>query len=426
MSLFRSIMYSNAPILKNESSFFDSYDDLDSVTAPDAAAIHDYQLKKLMDFQTLAIKNDTKAKRLNWFLMYEGNLSTSTDQYDKLVYDKMNNIFNRVNMLISSGAMSKDTRAKIEQDQMLEKSIVTQLEALGNELNKLRSKANMTINSSYIDQLDNLIKKLPAGDIDKVLRTLYHLKGDILEEVGVEWINKRLPKDLRTGARAYSTGSIRGKNGQLIQDILVMDMDKVNLESDIEIEFTLDDKPYSLPIKDFLHMIEKYTGSKQISIGSEAEKILTERSVLGIQAKSGQNQLPWNVSSKNTHTSIGAALGQGDSKVDQYIDFLQRVQMLYKTWDAEKHANIKTRSDVYTAMGNYTLATQLSKVLHLSQLDNQYVLTPRGFMPFVTRIIELYERAGKGKYLFSFKGHIEMEKQDDIITKNRPVIISGY
>jgi hypothetical protein len=30
---------------------------------------------------------------------------------------------------------------------------------------------------------------LPDGDIDLVLRTLYHLKGDILEEVGVEWFN---------------------------------------------------------------------------------------------------------------------------------------------------------------------------------------------------------------------------------------------
>jgi len=72
------------------------------------------------------------------------------------------------------------------------------------------------------------------------------------------------------------------------------------------------------------------------------------------------------------------------------------------------------------------LATQLSKVLHLSQLGNQYVLTPNGFMPFVTRIIELYEKAGSGKYFFSFKGRIQMEKQGDIVTKSRPVTISGY
>jgi hypothetical protein len=47
----------------------------------------------------------------------------------------------------------------------------------------------MTISSSYITQLDNIITSLPQGDIDAVLRTLFHLKGDILEETGVEWFN---------------------------------------------------------------------------------------------------------------------------------------------------------------------------------------------------------------------------------------------
>jgi hypothetical protein len=47
----------------------------------------------------------------------------------------------------------------------------------------------MTISSSYITRLDNIILSLPEGDIDVVLRTLFHLKGDILEEVGVEWFN---------------------------------------------------------------------------------------------------------------------------------------------------------------------------------------------------------------------------------------------
>jgi hypothetical protein len=47
----------------------------------------------------------------------------------------------------------------------------------------------MIISSSYITQLDNIITSLPQGDIDAVLRTLFHLKGDILEETGVEWFN---------------------------------------------------------------------------------------------------------------------------------------------------------------------------------------------------------------------------------------------
>jgi len=426
MSLFRNIMYANAPILKKQTEFFGEYSYLNRFSdIPDANAIHDYQLKKLMDFQASAIKEESKTRQLNWFLMYNGNLSTSSEPYDQIVYNSVNELFQRVNILIGSGVMSQESRGNIAQNEQLAAKIVTQLQGLGKELNKLRKQANMTISSTYIDQLDALIKQLPQGNLDTVLRTLYHLKGDILEEVGVEWLNKRMPTNMRVNTRAYSTGAIRGRGGQMIQDILVMDMDKVNIKSDVEIDFTLDGKPYSMPIKDFLHMIEKYSGHKQISISSEAEDILTEVSVMGIQAKSGYNQLPWNVSSKNTHVSIGEAQSAGDSRVSRYIDFLNGVQGLYRSWDAAEK-NIKKQTQEYTAMANYCLATQLSKVLHLSQLGNQYVLTPNGFMPFVTRIIELYEKAGSGKYFFSFKGRIQMEKQGDIVTKSRPVTISGY
>ena len=76
-------------------------------------------------------------------------------------------------------------------------------------------------------------------------------------------------------------------------------------------------------------------------------------------------------------------------------------------------------------MANYILGTQLSKVLHLSKMDNQFVLTPNGFMPYVSRILELHEKFGGKKYPFSFKGKIRMDSSEDIITVNRPVTMTG-
>ena len=56
-------------------------------------------------------------------------------------------------------------------------------------------------------------------------------------------------------------------------------------------------------------------------------------------------------------------------------------------------------------------------------MDNQYVLTPNGFMPYISRILELYEKKGGGRYMFSFGGKVVMEDTGDLLTKMRPVIL---
>ena len=416
MSLFREVMYSKAPVLKSHEEFYGDYSMLNAVDCPTEAMIQNYQLTKLKMFQAAAIKNDAKAQKINKFLIENGNLSTSSDQYDKIVYDSMNDMFQQINQLISTGAMSKKTRQAVAENKVLENNIVQKLVQLGHSLDQLRAFTKQTISSTYIDHLDNLIAQLPNGDLDQVLRTLYHLKGDILEEIGTNWFNKRIPADLHV--RAYSTGAIRGKSGQLIQDILVMDMDQINLNQDVKISFKLGAQGVQkeMSLGEFFSFIESHTGQEQIILQSEAEDILSKLSLFGIQAKSGANQLPWNTGSKNTWANII------DGGTNDYTAFLGHLQQLYNTWDTE-HKNIKKSSPVYGAMANYQLATQLSKVLHLSQMDNQYVLTPNGFMPYVSRILELYEKKGGGKYMFSFGGKIVMEDAGDLLTKMRPVIL---
>lgn len=419
MSLFRNIMYSNAPILKQYNSFYGQYDYLNAAGCPSDSDIYNYQYFKLREFQTQSIKNNSKAEALNNFLMLNGKFTHSAKEYDQILLEHLQDLYDQINSLIATGAMGTNVREQLLSNKQLEQSILDRLNQIGKSLDTLRKTSSMTISSTYISYLDNLVKSLPGNNLDLVLRTLYHLKGDILEEIGTEWLNKNMPMNIRIGSRAYSTGALRGKSGQIIQDILIMDMDKINLDQSIIIDFSLDKKSYSLPIKDFLRMVEKYQGNKQIILTSEAEALLNKYSIAGIQAKAGVNQLPWNTSSKNTWTSIINAKG---SEADLYIDFLDGVQELYQSWDID-HKNIKTQSTEYTAMANYALSTQLSRVLHLSQMGNQYVLTPQGFMPFIDRILQLYEKRGGDRYLFSFGGRIQMEKTDNILLKSRPVIL---
>ena len=418
MGLYREVLYSNAPILKFHDNFFGEMEQYQNLSAPSPQQIAEYQRSKLMQFQAQSFKNNEKTALVNRFLQFNGVLATSTEKYDQLVYDKMNDLFAQINQLISKGYMSKNTRTDLISNKQLEQQIVAKLQILGNTLNALRSQANMTISSLYIDQLDQVIRDLPGGDIDLVLRTLYHLKGDILEEVGMEWFNQRIPQNLNV--KAFSTGSVRGKSGQLIQDLLVVDMDNVDLLN-TEISFKLGDTNQTMTLRQFFNKVENYSGSEQIIINSEGEKLLQNISLLGIQAKSGVNQLPWNTGTKNTWASI-----QGDGgQLDQYCMFLDHLEKLRNSTDWNGVKNIKKESSVYTAMANYELSKSLSKVLHLSQIANQYVLTPNGFMPFVSRILELYEKRGGGEknYYFSFGGRIQLTEDNDILVKRRPVVL---
>lgn len=421
MSLYRDIMYSTAPVLRRANQFYGDYSDLNSVSKPSDSEIAKLQESKLIQFQKQAMKNSKRVEKLNNFLKQNGKLSTSNNQFDQIINQHFQELSNQINQLIGQGVMNKKYRGEIATNKQKEQELVRKLTKLANSIKSLSRQTGKPISSKYIDELTKVVNDLPNADLDFILRTLYHLKGDILEETGVAWLNERVPQDLKV--RAVNTGAIQTKRGQLIQDIMIMDTKLIDLMSDTEIEFSINGQKQVLKIKDFLDKVESYKGNKTIVITDESQQLLQYFSLMGIQAKSGQNQLPWNVGSKNTWASI--ANGQGD-KCAIYTSFLDRIQTLYNTWDTD-HKNIKTRSDVYTAMANYNLASQLNKVLHLSKYDNQYVLTPNGFMTYTERIIELYKKKGSGQYMFRFKGNIDMGKGpgDNIVTKPRPVIING-
>lgn len=422
MSLYREIMYSTAPVLRHHDQFYGAYTDLNSVKAPTNNEIASLQEAKLREYQRQAMINTKRVNKLNTFLKNNGNLSTSSNTFTQIINQHTEELFNQINALIGQGVMTKQFRGEIATNKKKEQDIIKKLTKLARKIEGLNKNLNAPISSRYIDELMKLVNDLPGADIDFILRTLYHLKGDILEEVGVAWLQERIPRNL--DIQAVKTGSLQSKKGQLIQDIMMIDVKLVDLMADTEIKFTIGggNKVQVLKIKDFLDKVKNYKGNKNIVITNESEHILRAFSVMGIQAKSGQNQLPWNVGSSNTHAAISG--GQGGNCA-QYIDFLNRIQGLYNTWDKDDHKNIKTQSAAYIAMANYTLASQLNKVLHLSSYENQYVLTPNGFVTYAERIADLYRKKGSGNYMLRFKGNIHMEKGGNMVNKMRPVIISG-
>ena len=111
-------------------------------------------------------------------------------------------------------------------------------------------------------------------------------------------------------------------------------------------------------------------------------------SALNIQAKSGKNQLPWNTLSKNTNISIG----EFDAVDGLELSVLRTFELLHAL-DQEKPKDqwVTDNRLEYNALANYGLATVLSKILHLSERGNQYLLTPSGFITYPERLSQLFK-----------------------------------
>jgi hypothetical protein len=121
-----------------------------------------------------------------------------------------------------------------------------------------------------------------------MLGKLYLLKGDILEGIGVNWLNKKIPTELQI--EAISTGNVFGATGKkMATDILLINMEQVNLNQNIIIDFKLNKEKRRMPIKDFLNFMNTTSGEDNIQLTTNAEQTLQKITALGIQAKSGYN-----------------------------------------------------------------------------------------------------------------------------------------
>lgn len=408
MTIYESIVRSDAPIRKTYDDFYGIYNDLRGSLVPTEGAIKAFQMSKLHLFSIMARSGNFKAQAVNNFLQ---NSSGSIDDglQHSIIHNKILELENKLR-----GAFFAADWSKAEQDnQLIDKNLLElthqNLKELYNLLLQISTFNNEPISGTYINKLNGYINNLKGSSIYEIMKNYWNLQGEILEAEGTAWFNKRLPSDLKI--KAYNIGKINvsGK-GQAISDILLMDMSLVDLYENIFIDYTIGRQHETKTLKEFFNFLETHQGQEQIVLNDENLGKLISRSVMGIQAKSGKNQKPWNIKSKNTWVSIG----EFDEPERRVLD---RIFDLKTTWN-QFDKNIKIQDNAYNALADYGLATVLNKVLHLDEYENSYLLTPSGFMTYEDRMEELLNGKG-GKYYF----HLNNVKMDYNLYDKKQIIM---
>ena len=392
-------------VYPNKDPFWGKYEDLNSVKIPSTDEIRKYQLSKLKNFQKNALKNQANneiTQRINT-LFQSGNINNVIiSQYkngEDLTIDKaLENIANwfgglyAQKFLVSKGVSEKEY-----------KNINSLCVALTSQLQNIQKKLNID-SILYQQELDKLLelmtlaeqKSLSAQDIIDWTYKINKIKGNLLEEIGVAWLNQMgVPdtKTINTGAINLNTSKSTRHSGQLIQDLMTLNVSNVNLLKSTTISYKMpgETKETISSLEDFLNNLEKHSGSsKQFVIDDKAYDVLLSFSALNIQAKAGKKQLPWNKASKINQVSIG------EYQRDNLPITVKKTFKLLHALDTEKPKDIwvKDSSKDYNALANYGLATVLTKVMHLEANEgNQYLLTPYGFMTYTERLEQLFSVA---------------------------------
>lgn len=409
----------------NKDPFWDPYNGtpqyslLNQVVVPDISAIRAYQIEKIEEFENTTLENkfanlDNIAKDnfSNLIAAFENDESQVINQMLENFVTKMNSFY-----YVNKGETKSDKDwAYLRRNLAALEQALTQLMT---ELNvqKLNSFGMPTVLQQTLELIQkNLaacnIHSLDSATINQFLKNINQIKGDTLEELGVAYFKKLgVPNidSIRLGSVYLNTDGRSGRHkGQLIQDLIAYDITSPDILNDVEVEYRPvgSDKYIKAPLSKLMADIEQANGgSKQISITDETYDVLLGLQSINIQAKSGKNQLPWN---QNASTSV--SIGEYD-KVDKLaISVYHTFSLLHSLNSAENDIQpwmVKDTGSDYNALANYGLATVMSKVLHLSEQGNQFVLTPYGFMTFSARMKQLLKT---NNYIALIQGNVAINK----------------
>ena len=400
--------YINKDPFWNSVQHNENFEELNKVRTPREEEIRKFQLEKIKSFQQIALSN--KFAGMNNFA--QGNFQELISKFEsdetKEIDKAITNLVTRFNSVkyYTKGKDADSTRSEKEWHN-IQIRLQNMIDALKNIINKVGE--STPVLESELKNLQYLLDQAGMGnkgnieEVRQFINKAHLKKGDLLEEIGVAWIRSlNVPEieSIRLGTVYEDT--ISKKTGKaeawLIQDILAYDKEDTRLDS-ITVEYRIAGKPedgyQTCTLRKLFEIIENANEkSETVHITDNTLTAIMKLNSLAIQAKSGKDQLPWNVNARTSvsicdfsNETLGLALGI--NRTFQLLKQLNNLDNGTQPW------LIKDTSEDYQALANYGLATVMNKVLHLSERDNQYLLTAYGWKTYPERVEELFKKLGK-------------------------------
>lgn len=383
-------------VFVDKEPFWGKYIELNNAIVPDIGMIQRYQLAKITEFQKIMsdkVKNKNQA--LN-DLFLSGEINTLPSRYQKDGEEHLDRAISDIVGMLNGTYRSNITKSNAEYDyENLQKLLIALVNRLRLLNNVIQDNNGQLIPAAYINTLNEAIqacniKSLDSNVLDEWFKHLNKFKGDLIEDIGVAWLSTlKIPnlQTLNTGALNYQGEGKYGRRGQLIQDLMTLEVSDADLDR-VPIEYKdISGQLVKTNLRDFIAAMNNANAQhKQIILQDNGYETLLELSALNTQAKAGFNQLPWN-ESKSTSVSIGE-FGDDGLTISTRHTF-ELLHSLDQDNIPQKDIWVKDSSKDYNLMADYGLATVLFKVLHLEENGNDYILTPQGFTTFTDRIAAL-------------------------------------
>lgn len=395
--------------------FWGKYIDLNNVVVPDVSMIQNYQLTKIKMFSQDAQQRAAQKNASLNALFESGQINSlpgliNNDENYQL--DKALTAI--VGMMNGTYKSQKTETSDYNYDQLRQT-----LQGLYNKINELNSvilkNSKTGIPEHYLTELRAAlnackIESLNPIVLDNWFKHLNKFKGDFVEDAGVAWLSaNKIPNITTINTGALNFQGEKTHHGQIIQDLMMLKGNIPDLEN-IPIEYqTPDGKLVNSTLGRFFKDMEKASANhKQLILYDAGYDTLLGLSQLNIQAKAGINQKPW-----NTNKSTSVRIYDFADSDDNLVISVKKTFDLLNSLDKEHQPDedwVRNESGDYNLLADYGLATVLIKVLHLS--DNEYLLTPQGFVSYADRLAYLMEK-GNGRARIHIKEKVQIRAKND-------------
>lgn len=372
------------------------YEKLNYVKAPNIEAIREYQKQQLQSKSDLILKkNINKYNNLNQMIL-SGDINTIKEykQEEDITFENaLKKILDPLNEAQGEAYQISNTKGLggLWNDLCIKLLLLDQ--TIENVTKTLQF--NNVVSDAELGKMFELLNNLDFKDAFQVANYMNKLKGDILENFGIQW-SKKVGLDAVRTAKIVVSGAKQQKwNGQLIQDIMFLNTSKVELMKDVLIQYKDSAGIHEVPLQDFLDKLDKNSGEDTLTISDNTYRLLEDLSTLNVQAKAGKRQMLWNI---NDRSSVAIRQYEEDDWGKMGFSSLSAKHTLFllQTIAADDpHYFVRTQGTIINRLANYGLATVLWKVLNLNmtRYGNQFMLTPKGFVSYAERFSDLLDQS---------------------------------